>query len=198
MDLKKKWLTQYIDDQAKVLKSIPTKTLVRITELLEKAADEGRTIFVFGNGGSAGNTSHFATDMSKTVSDTTGKKFRVISLNDNVGLVTAIGNDYAYRDIFLQQLKNLAISGDIIFTMSVSGKSPNIVSAVKWAKKNRLTVITFVGKKGNALAKIANIAVKINSTHYGQVEDCQMIAAHMICYTLMENLQTSRRKFKRA
>lgn len=181
-----KWLKNYLQDHAKVLRKIPIKTIARIGKHLEQAAENRRTIFVFGNGGSASNTSHFATDLSKGASDATGKKFRVISLNDHVSLLTAIGNDYAYDDIFVRPLSNLARPGDLALTMSVSGNSPNVVKAITWAKKNGLVTIAFVGGKGGALASLSDITVKTDSLHYGRVEDCQMVMAHMICYAIME------------
>ncbi len=185
--LQDKWMKKYLRDQVRAICSVPLDAMAKIVDKCREAAGEGRTIFVFGNGGSASNTSHFATDLSKGASDATGKKFRVISLNDHVSLLTAIGNDYTYEDIFVRQLENLARPKDIAITMSVSGNSPNVVKAILWAKKNKLFTVAFVGKKGGRLATIADIVVKTDSIHYGHVEDCQMIMAHMICYAIMEN-----------
>ena len=187
INMKKKWLADYLGGQSKALKAIPLEIIAELIERFRNAPAEGRTVFVFGNGGSAANTSHFATDLSKGASAATGKKFRVISLNEHTSLVTAIGNDLAYQDIFVKQLENLAKPGDIALTMSVSGNSPNVVKAVEWAKKNNLFTVAFVGGKGGEIANIADVTIKINSLHYGIVEDCQMVAAHMICYALMED-----------
>jgi D-sedoheptulose 7-phosphate isomerase len=144
---------------------------------------------VFGNGGSASNASHFATDLGKGASDKTGRRFRVISLNDNVSWMTALGNDYSYEEIYLRQLMNYGRAGDLVFTMSVSGSSPNVVRAVEWASQNGLHTIALVGGKRGTVATHAQTVVAIDSQHYGRVEDAQMGICHMICYAFMENPQ---------
>src|SRR6476646_12114614 len=80
-----------------------------------------RQIFVFGNGGSGTNASHFVTDLGKSASDKMYRRFRCFSLSDNVSWITAIGNDYIYDDVFLRQLQNYARPGDLVLVMSVSG-----------------------------------------------------------------------------
>src|SRR3546814_8711773 len=88
------------------------------------------------NGGNASNASHFVTDLGKGASDKTVKRFRCLSLNDNVSWMTAIGNDYRYEDVFMRKLTNYANAGDILFALSVSGNSPNIVTAAEWARRS--------------------------------------------------------------
>ena len=98
------WIENYLTAQKAALDSIPAAAVAQLIETLRAAHREDRQIFVFGNGGSAANASHFATDLGKGASDKLGKRFRVLSLNDNVSWMTAIGNDYAYEDIFVRQL----------------------------------------------------------------------------------------------
>jgi D-sedoheptulose 7-phosphate isomerase len=141
---------------------------------------------VFGNGGSAANSSHFATDLGKGSSDKLSKRFRVLSLNDNVNWLTALGNDYAYEDVFVGQLQNYARPGDIALSLSVSGNSPNCVKALAWAKEHGLQTIAVVGAKRGRMAEIAEHVVVINDTHYGRVEDAQMGVCHLLCYAFME------------
>src|SRR5881409_3894631 len=100
------WIADYIKAQKAALDSIPSDEVVELIEKLRLALREDRQIFVFGNGGSAANASHFATDLGKGASDKIGKRFRVLSLNDNVSWMTALANDYAYEDIFVGQLQN--------------------------------------------------------------------------------------------
>jgi len=97
------WIKSYIEAQKAALDSIPTKKVADCVGVLQKAWAEEKNIFVFGNGGSAANASHFATDLGKGSSDIMSKRFKVLSLNDNVSWMTAIGNDYAYEDIFKRQ-----------------------------------------------------------------------------------------------
>ena len=181
------WTNRYVQQQKAALDSIDVDAVGRLIERLRRAVDEERQIFVFGNGGSAANASHFATDLGKGSSDKIGRRFRVLSLNDNVSWMTAIGNDYAYEDVYLRQLQNYGKKGDVVLTMSVSGSSPNVVKAVQWAKEHGLYTAALVGGKRGKVAQIADEAIVIDSEHYGRVEDAQMTICHMLCYAFIEN-----------
>ncbi|HWE97782.1 MAG TPA: SIS domain-containing protein [Tepidisphaeraceae bacterium] len=180
------WIERYRAQQQAAIGSIPTDAVARVTERLRVALAEDQQIFVFGNGGSAANASHFATDLGKGSSDKIGKRFRVLSLNDNVSWLTALGNDYAYEDIYLRQLQNYARPGDVVLVLSVSGSSPNLVKAVAWAKEHGLYTAALIGGKRGKLAGIADEAIVIDSEHYGRAEDAQMAICHMLCYAFME------------
>ncbi len=180
------WIKDYIQAQKAALDSIPIQEVEAIIETLKKALKAETNIFVAGNGGSASNSSHFATDLGKGSSDKIGKRFRVLSLNDNVSWMTAIGNDYCYEDVFVRQLMNYGRSGDILLVLSVSGSSPNLVRAVEWANANGLHTIALLGGKRGKLAGMCARSVIIDSTHYGRAEDAQMGICHMLCYAFME------------
>ena len=131
----KNWLSTYIQAQKAALDSIPLDKVGRIIDVLQAAVKEDRQIFVFGNGGSAANSSHLTTDLGKGASDKLAKRFRVLSLNDNASWMTAVGNDCAYEDVFLRQLENYGRKGDIAFTMSVSGKMTDQKGIIQtWAE----------------------------------------------------------------
>ena len=183
----KQWVADYLTAQQAAHDSIPIDAVAQIIGKFRAALREDRQIFVFGNGGSAANASHFATDLGKGSSDKLGKRFRVLSLNDNVSWLTALGNDYAYEDVFVRQLMNYAKPGDLVLVMSVSGNSPNVVKAVEWANKNGVHTIALVGGKRGKLAEIAGQTIVINDTHYGRAEDAHMGICHMICYAFMED-----------
>jgi D-sedoheptulose 7-phosphate isomerase len=100
--------------------------------------------------------------------------------------MTALGNDYAYEDVFVRQLENYGRKGDIVLALSVSGNSPNVVKAVEWARKQGLETLALVGAKRGALAEAAEEVIAIDSGHYGRVEDAQMGVCHMLCYAFME------------
>jgi D-sedoheptulose 7-phosphate isomerase len=182
----KDWISAYLKSQKAAHDSISVDAVVQLIEKFRHALKEDRQIFVFGNGGSAANASHFATDLGKGSSDKLGKRFRVLSLNDNVSWMTALGNDYDYDEVFVRQLMNYGKPGDLVMTMSVSGSSPNLVKAIEWAKKNGLHTIALVGGKRGKLAGMVHQAIVINDTHYGRVEDAHMGICHMICYAFME------------
>jgi len=188
------WISDYIKAQHAAHSSIPIEGVAQLIEKLRVALKEDRQIFVFGNGGSAANASHFATDLGKLASDKVGKRFRVVSLNDNVGWLTALANDYAYEDVFVGQLQNYGKAGDLVLSLSVSGNSPNCVKALKWAKKNGLRTVALVGAKRGRMAEIAEQAIVINDTHYGRVEDAQMGICHLACYAFVENAEGRMKK----
>ncbi len=183
----KNWISDYLKAQQAALAAIPADAVANLVELFRKALAEDRQIFVFGNGGSAANASHFATDLGKGASDKLGRRFRVLSLNDNVSWLTALGNDYAYDEVFSRQLMNYGRPGDLVLCMSVSGNSPNVVKAVEWANQQGLATIALVGGKRGRLTELAQHVIVIPSEHYGRVEDAHMGICHMICYAFIEN-----------
>lgn len=182
----KDFVQNYVNEHKAALESIPVNEVEKLISTFRNALKEDRQIFVFGNGGSAANASHFITDLGKGASDKTFRRFRCLSLNDNVSWITAIGNDYSYDDVFLRQLENYARPGDIVFIMSVSGNSPNLVKAAEWCRSNDVYVIALVGAKKGKLAELGNQSIVIDSTHYGRVEDCHMHICHMVCYAFIE------------
>src|SRR2546421_12411581 len=119
------WIADYLKAQKAAHDSIAVEAVAQLIEKFREALQEERQIFVFGNGGSAANASHFATDLGKGASDKLGKRFRVVCLNDNTSWMTALGNDYAYEDVFVGQLQNYGLRGDMTLSLSVSCNSPN-------------------------------------------------------------------------
>jgi D-sedoheptulose 7-phosphate isomerase len=181
------WIRNYVNAQKAALDSIDAPAVAVLIEKLREALKADRQVFVFGNGGSASNSSPFVPDLGKGSSDKADRRFRVLALNDNISWMTAIGNDYCYEDIFVRQLVNFARPGDLAIGVSVSGSSPNVVKAIDWAAKNGLQTVALVGGKRGKVAEIAGQVLVINDTHYGRVEDAQMGILHMLCYAFMEN-----------
>ena len=190
------YLQTYLDRQKATYDAIPLDRVEHIIALIHTCWEEGRQLFAFGNGGSASNVSHFITDLGKSASDKmeigdthnagSSRRFRCMSLNENVSWITALGNDYAYEDIYWRQLQNYARPGDLVLTLSVSGNSPNVVKAVEWANEHELTTIALVGGKRGRVADLAHQVIVIDDTHYGRVEDAQMTICHLICYSFIE------------
>lgn len=177
----------YVDRQKAAYDAIDLNQVEHFISLIKKCWEEDRQLFAFGNGGSASNVSHFITDLGKSASDKMGKRFHCLSLNENVSWITALGNDYAYEDVYLRQLQNYARPGDLVLTLSVSGNSPNVVKAVKWANENKLTTLALVGGKRGQVADLAHECIVIQDEHYGRVEDAQMTICHMLCYGFIES-----------
>jgi D-sedoheptulose 7-phosphate isomerase len=167
---------------SKLLDSMDYKVLEQVTQFLLDKTRAGSSIFLVGNGGSAATASHFATDLIQCSRPDNGICFRAISLVDNVPLLTALGNDYSYEDIFTVQMKNLFGKKDILIAISGSGNSPNIVAAARLAKQMGGTVIGLVGFDGGKLAGICDyvVLVKTDKGEYGPVEDIHMVIDHMV------------------
>lgn len=179
----------YIVELKKSIDSLDKKAIAYVINLLLEAYKNGKKVFIFGNGGSASIASHMACDLSKgTLSreyDEKEKRFRVISLTDNIPLITAYANDLSYEDIFIQQLRNLVDKDDVVIALSGSGNSRNVIKAVQYAKRNGAKTIGFLGfKTGGRLAKVVDCAVIAASNHYGPCEDIQLILDHIITSTL--------------
>ena len=187
----KNYLDHYLIEHKAAIDSIPLDLVEEIILKFTEALKADRQIFVFGNGGSAANASHFITDLGKGASDKTFRRFRCMSLNDNTAWITAIGNDYSYDDIFYLQLENYAKEGDLVMMMSVSGNSPNLIKAVEYCKNKNIFTIALTGKAGGKIADLADLVLKVDSDHYGRVEDCHMHICHMIAYAFMENYISS-------
>lgn len=181
------WISDYISAQKAALDSIPAEAVAKLIQKLREALQADRQIFVFGNGGSAANASHFATDLGKGASDKLGRNFRVLSLTDNVSWMTALGNDYSYDEVFVRQLRNYARPGDLVLSLSVSGNSPNCIKALEWANHNGLHTVALVGAKRGRMAEIAAQTIVIDDTHYGRVEDAQISICHLLGYAFIEH-----------
>ena len=180
------WIGNYIARQKEALDSIPADGVANLVGLLREAWRADRQIFVFGNGGSAANASHFVTDLGKGASDKISRRFRCMSINDNTAWMTALGNDYAFDQVFAKQLANFGREGDVVLAMSVSGNSPNLVKAFEWANEHQLKTVALVGRKRGKLAEIASHVIVIDSEHYGRVEDAHMTICHLLAYAFME------------
>ncbi len=180
------WVRDYLAAQRRALESLVPAEIERAIRTLRSAWQHDRAVFAIGNGGNAANAAHFATDLGKGASDVLGRRFRVLSLADNVAWMTALGNDYSYEEVFTRQLMNFAKPGDVLITGSVSGNSPNLVHAFQWAKAHGLHTLAIVGKKRGQLAELAEQTIVVDDGHYGRVEDVQMHVYHMLCYAFME------------
>lgn len=180
------WIKDYLAAQQRLLASIDPEQVAGLVRVLSRAWHEDRQVFAFGNGGSAANCSHFAVDLGKSSSDVLAKRFKVISLNDNVAWLTALGNDYSYEDVFSGQLQNYGQPGDVALSISVSGASPNLVKGLAWARDNGLETIAIVGGRRGPMADMVDHAIVLDDLHYGRVEDAQMTILHMLCYVFME------------
>ncbi|MBI2549659.1 SIS domain-containing protein [Candidatus Woesearchaeota archaeon] len=187
------YIRNYIEQEKKDMDSIRPEDVKHVVDVLFDAWKEGKQVFIFGNGGSASTASHFACDIAKgtlqRVYDHTEKRFRVISLTDNVALMTAFANDLSYDDMFSQQLNHYVNKGDVVIAISGSGNSPNVIKGVELAKKFGAKTIALLGFDGGKLMNIADHTVLVKSNHYGRVESCHLMVHHLIASYLHERIK---------
>lgn len=176
----------YLDYLSKVLKGIDAKDIGRFVATLLDARERGATVFFIGNGGSAATASHFANDLS-IGTNSYEKPFRVISLTDNQAIITAIGNDFGYQDIFSRQLQVLGKSGDVVVAISASGNSPNLLSAFEYAKSAGIKTVAITAFDGGKMKPMADEGIHVPTApkEYGPAEDAHMVLDHLVGAYLM-------------
>ena len=155
-------------------------SLGKIVDEMADARIRNANIFLAGNGGSAANANHLANDLIHCVNIQGKGSFRVHSLASNVSVITCLGNDIGYENIFSYQIQNLAVEGDIIFVFSGSGKSKNIIHALKTARFMKLKTISFLGFDGGTAKGLSDIVLHFPIFDMQVVEDLHMISAHLL------------------
>lgn len=188
-DFEKDFINGYIDSVMDVLDRLRTEqmnSLLEAIEMIRKARDEDRTVFIMGNGGSAATSSHFVSDLAKGTIVDGEKRFRAIALTDNIPLITAWSNDSDYSDIFAEQLKNLLRPGDIVIGISGSGNSKNVLKAVDYASKNGAKTIGFVGYDGGKLKNMVDVCILAEIHYMQKAEDVHMLLEHMLTSAIRE------------
>jgi D-sedoheptulose 7-phosphate isomerase len=181
-------IKNYIKESEGITEQVNYNTLVSVADHIKKCILQNNTIYACGNGGSALCASHFVTDLAKMVHLKTDKNIRIVSLVDNIGLITAYANDVSYDSIFSEQLKNYSNPKDTLLAISGSGKSPNVVQAVKYANANNLDVISFTGFSGGIIKDISDISFHIPSNNMQIVEDLHVQALHILMRELVGEL----------
>ncbi|MEM1484166.1 SIS domain-containing protein [Oscillospiraceae bacterium PP1C4] len=170
----------YFETLKKTIDQVDKHVIQKTMELLIKARDEKKYIFIMGNGGSAATASHYAGDFNKGLSLNRDKKFRFVALNDNAPTVLSLANDVSYDAIFVEQLKNFLDEGDLVIAISGSGNSKNIINAVEYAKEKGSTVIGLTGYNGGKLKELADVKMHVPLDNMQVVEDIHMVFGHLI------------------
>jgi D-sedoheptulose 7-phosphate isomerase len=160
-------------------------------QVILRAYEAGRTLFVLGNGGSASTASHLACDMGKGTAVPGQRRLRVISLVDNQALLTAWANDTSYEMVFKEQLENLLQPDDVVIAISASGNSPNVIRAVEYARERGAVTVGFVGFGGGRLRELVDLDITVSSRNYGQVEDYHLTLSHILSQYLRQRFSTT-------
>ena len=178
----------YRETVAAAASRVDTAALERAADLLIGLFSSGRTLYVCGNGGSASISNHLLCDFAKGIQTDTTLKPKVVSLSSHLELITAIGNDLEFAEIFAYQLQTFASAGDALLTISASGNSENIVRAVEWARGNGLATIAMTGFEGGRSAALADVNLHVPAKNYGIVEDVHQSIMHVFAQYLRMRL----------
>lgn len=173
---------EYLARVCREIERLDEGAVVNVADVIERAYDAGRFVFIIGNGGSGANASHLCEDLAKcTLRDFENqKRLKVLSLTDNTAGIMAWANDEGYDRIFVEQLKNLASPGDALLAISGSGNSPNIVKAVEWANAHGIETVGFTGFSGGKLQALAKHNLHVGIDDMGIVESIHQVVFHWL------------------
>jgi D-sedoheptulose 7-phosphate isomerase len=188
--------SRYLLELKGILDALPLDRLQQICDVIYKAYEDDRTVFIFGNGGSAALASHMVCDLGKGThspcpgaQDLNGvKRLKVFSVTDNVPMITAWANDAAYEDIFAEQIENFVQPGDVAFGISGSGNSPNVLKALKLAREKRAITVGLTGFQGGKIRELLDYGIVVPSSSMQQIEDSHLVLAHMIFLNLKRRI----------
>lgn len=173
-------IDSYFDKLKLTIDNLDRKEINEFINLLLKARDEGKFIFIMGNGGSAATASHFVCDFNKGASyGCKGRRFKFVCLNDNSAELMAYANDVGYEDVFVEPLKNFLNEGDVVIGISGSGNSKNVLKAIEYANDNKAITVGITGYDGGLLKTIAKHSVNVNVDDMQISEDIHMIFDHL-------------------
>jgi len=181
-DLLKDYLQDYVGRLTDILNKIDPEKLGQVVTAFVDAFKSGNTIYVVGNGGSAATASHMQADFRFFVRYFSKFRPKIIALTDNMPMITAIGNDNNFEDVFVEQMRGQFVAGDVLIAISASGNSPNLVKAAEYANELGGVTISFVGFAGGKLNEISAIPLYTPNPKgdYGPIEDVHMILNHII------------------
>lgn len=184
----------YTDYLVSLLEMLDHEQIAECIKQMEEARHNGNTIFIIGNGGSASTASHIGNDFGlailKKSNNIESKSYRVLALTDNVSVISAIGNDSSFNNIFLDQLKVHYRKGDKLIAISASGNSPNLLNAAEWVKTKGGKVISWLGFDGGKLKDLSDISVLVKTPkgEYAPVEDVHLVINHIIVTWMQYNI----------
>jgi D-sedoheptulose 7-phosphate isomerase len=181
----------YIAAVQEVLARLDHGVVDQMAEAIWRGYEQGRTLFLFGNGGSAALASHFACDIGKGTVVGNEKRLKTIALTDNVALITALANDKAYEEIFAEQLEGLAEKGDLAVAISGSGNSPNVIRGLETARRMGMQTLVLTGFAGGRAKPLGDLCLVVPSESMQHIEDAHLCAMHAIFLAIRERMKQS-------
>jgi D-sedoheptulose 7-phosphate isomerase len=156
------------------------QTIVQAASIITSCLQSGGKLLLFGNGGSAADAQHLAAEfVGRFLLER--RALPAIALTTDSSILTAVGNDYGFEQVFARQIQALGRPGDIAIGISTSGNSPNVLEAMKTARSQGLRTIGLSGKDGRALAQAVDIAIVVSSDNTAQVQECHIAIGHLLC-----------------
>src|SRR5437899_3083726 len=161
--------------------------VAKAADLIEESLRAGNKLLVCGNGGSAADASHFATEF--VVRYTKDRQaYPAICLSGDGGLLTAAGNDYGFDEIFARQVAAFGLPGDVLICLTTSGKSRNVERALEGAKAHKLKTIAFLGRDGGSTIGMANVDLLVRSDSTARIQEAHQLLLHVLCETIESRL----------
>jgi D-sedoheptulose 7-phosphate isomerase len=182
-------LSQSINDSVRTLESLKDlgREVSRAVDLIEQCLRAGNKLLVCGNGGSATDASHFATELVVRFAKDR-RALPTICLSSDNGILTATGNDYGFNEIFARQVAALGIPGDVLICLTTSGKSKNVLRALEEAKARKLKTIAFLGRGGGSTLGIADVDLLVKSDSTARVQEAHHLLLHVLCEIIESRL----------
>ncbi|QDU80668.1 Phosphoheptose isomerase 1 [Polystyrenella longa] len=176
----------YLSKLTELLPKLDREKLGQTIAKMREVRDNDKTIYICGNGGSASIASQMVVDIVKGASYQKKKRFKMIGLTDSMSTLSAYANDVGYDIVFLEPLKNFAVKGDMLITISGSGNSANVLRATEYANEIGVTTVGLTTGDGGKLKDLVDIPLTLPSNHMGHLEDSFFIMSHVLCYAFME------------
>lgn len=170
----------YSDELKQTLDLIDRADIEKLEAYLEESRINGNRVFVLGNGGSAAAASHWVCDFGKGINVGNSKRLKIMAPSDHSSIFTAYGNDNAYDQTLVEQMKNFMQPDDLVISLSVSGNSGNLIEAHKYAKEAGASTVCIVGDYNGKLIGLSDFVIILKSRNYGVVEDIHLILSHAV------------------
>lgn len=178
--------TKIILDKSKILES----DIILVTQKILEALKKGGKVIVMGNGGSAADAQHFAAEFVGRYKSER-EPLSAIALTTDTSIITAVGNDYGFEEVFSRQCKALVNAGDVVLAISTSGNSENVLRALRTSRKKSAITIGFTGKNGGKMNELCDVILKIPSTDTPKIQEIHRIILHVICEIIEESINAS-------
>ena len=163
------------------------EVIEEMAAVLLKAVKVGHTIYFIGNGGSAADAQHLEAELlGRFLRERAPIPAR--ALTTNTSLLSAIGNDYGFEEVFVRQARACLKPGDVLVALTTSGNSPNILKAVEYARTQKVKVLGFTGESGGKLAPLADVCLRVPSSKTYQIQECHITVGHLLCALVEESV----------